>query len=179
MLLGDLGMNVIKGRARVRRTTCVLPRRRSNGCARGKRSLALNVKDPRGHEIALELVRQADVVSPQHDQGVATRLVISYPDCRAINPSVIYCNTYAYGLEGPLSHSGGLDPLFQASGGIEYEQGATHLGQSPIYVRFGFTDQANAVLSVVGVLLALALATAPARARSCGVATRWRGDLRL
>jgi crotonobetainyl-CoA:carnitine CoA-transferase CaiB-like acyl-CoA transferase len=69
---------------------------------------------------------------------------------------VIYCNTYAYGLEGPLSHSGGLDPLFQASGGIEYEQGATHLGQSPIYVRFGFTDQANAVLSVVGVLLALA-----------------------
>jgi crotonobetainyl-CoA:carnitine CoA-transferase CaiB-like acyl-CoA transferase len=155
MLLGDLGMDVIKIEP-VFGDNMRMAQAPFNGCARGKRSLALNIKDPRGREIALELVRRADVVHHNMTKGVATRLGIAYPDCRAINESVIYCNTYAYGLEGPLSHSGGLDPLYQASGGIEYEQGATHLGQPPIYVRFGFTDQANAVLSVVGVLLALA-----------------------
>lgn len=154
MLLGDLGMNVIKVEPVFgdNMRTAQAP---FNGAARGKRSLALNVKDPRGHEIALELVRRADVVHHNMTKGVAQRLRIAYPDCQAVNPSVIYCNTYAYGLEGPLSHSGGLDPLFQASSGIEYEQGATHLGGRPIYVRFGFTDQANALLSVVGILLAL------------------------
>jgi crotonobetainyl-CoA:carnitine CoA-transferase CaiB-like acyl-CoA transferase len=155
MLLGDLGMNVIKIEP-VFGDNMRSAQAPFNGCARGKRSLALNVKDPRGKEIALEFVRRADVVHHNMTKGVATRLGIAYPDCRQINPAVIYCNTYAYGLNGPLSQSGGLDPLFQASGGIEYEQGAVHLGQRPLYVRFGFTDQANALLSAVGVLLALA-----------------------
>lgn len=154
MILGDLGMDVIK----VEPVTGDNMRNAQapfQGCARGKRSLALNVKDPRGHEIALELGRRADVVHHNMTKGTAARLGIAYPDIKAVNESIIYCNTYAYGLDGPLAHFGGLDPIFQATSGIEYEQAATHLGQRPLYVRFGFTDQANAVLSVVGILLAL------------------------
>ena len=155
MLLGDLGMDVIKIEP-VSGDNMRMAQAPFNGAARGKRSLALDLKNPRGREIALELVRGADVVHHNMTKGVANRIGIGYPDCRQVNPQVIYCNTYAYGLSGPLSHFGGLDPLFQASGGMEHEQGAVHLGQDPLYVRFGFTDQANAVLSVVGVLLALA-----------------------
>lgn len=155
MLLGDLGMDVIKIEP-VTGDNMRTAQAPFQGCARNKRSLALNLKDPRGREIALEIVKGVDVVHHNMTKGVATRLGIDYAASKAVKPDIIYCNTYAYGLEGPLSHSGGLDPLYQASSGIEWEQAGTHRGTPPLYVRYGFTDQANAVLSVVGVLLALA-----------------------
>ena len=155
MILGDLGMEVIKVEP-VTGDNMRMALAPFQGAQRGKRSLALNLKDPRGLEVALELGRHADVIHHNMTKGTAIKLGIAYPDFKAVKPDIIYCNTYAYGLEGPLSHSGGLDPIYQASAGIEWEQAATHLGNRPLYVRFGFTDQANAVLSMVGVLLAFA-----------------------
>ena len=61
--------------------------------------------------------------------GVAMRLGIGYEDCKRVKPDVVYCNTWAYGLEGPLAHFGGLDPLYQASAGLEYEAGPGARGQ--------------------------------------------------
>ena len=87
--------------------------------------------------------------------GVAVRLGIGYDDCKRVKPDVVYCNTWAYGLEGPLARFGGLDPLYQASAGLEYEQGPVREGNPPNYLRFGMTDTANAMLSVVGCLAAL------------------------
>jgi crotonobetainyl-CoA:carnitine CoA-transferase CaiB-like acyl-CoA transferase len=72
-----------------------------------------------------------------------------------VKPDIVYCNTYAYGREGPLSHFGGLDPLYQASAGLEHEAGAVPHGHDPLYYRFGMCDAANAMLSVVAVLTAL------------------------
>src|SRR5262249_56909899 len=80
---------------------------------------------------------------------------VAYEACKAVKHDIVYCNTYAYGLEGPLSHFGGLDPLYQAATGLEYEAGATQHGNEPLYYRFGMCDAANAMLSVVGVLAAL------------------------
>ena len=88
-------------------------------------------------------------------KGTATKLGIDYAACKAVNPELVYCNTYAYGLEGPVSHFGGLDPLYQASAGLEFEAGATQHGNEPLYYRFGMCDAANALLSIVGVLAAL------------------------
>jgi crotonobetainyl-CoA:carnitine CoA-transferase CaiB-like acyl-CoA transferase len=124
-------------------------------CQRGKRDIALNVKLPEGRAIALELVKTADVVHHNMTKGVATRLGIDYEACRAVKSDIIYCNTYAYGKEGPLSASGGLDPLYQASAGLEYESAGVHLGNAPLYYRFGMTDAANALLSAYGVVAAL------------------------
>jgi crotonobetainyl-CoA:carnitine CoA-transferase CaiB-like acyl-CoA transferase len=67
----------------------------------------------------------------------------------------VYCRTYAYGLEGPMSVSGGLDPLYQGIMGLEYEAGGVAHGNPPMYLRFGMTDTANSYASVVGVLTAL------------------------
>src|SRR4029077_19632915 len=122
---------------------------------RGKRDIALNIKAPEGHDIALQLVATADIVHHNMTKGTATRLQLDDAACRAVKPDVIYCNTYAYGLEGPLSHFGGLDPLYQASAGLEYEVGAVHHGLEPLYYRFGMCDAANAMLSAVGLLAAL------------------------
>ena len=154
MILGDLGMDVIK----VEPVTGDGMRMAGTpffGCQRGKRDVAINLKDPDGLALAKELVEKADVVHHNMTKGTAARLGLDYEACRAVNPDVIYCNTYAYGLNGPLSTYGGLDPLYQASAGLEYELGGVQHGHEPLYYRFGMTDAANAMLSVVGVLAAL------------------------
>ncbi len=154
MILSDLGMDVIKiepvsGDSMRMVATPFL------GCQRGKRDLALNLKDPAGLEIALRLVGTADVVHHNMTRGTASRIGIDYQACRAVRSDIIYCNTYAYGLEDPLGHFGGLDPLYQASAGLEFEAGGVPHGHDPLYYRFGMCDAANAMLSVVGVLTAL------------------------
>ncbi len=154
MVIGDLGAEVIKVEP-VTGDGMRLAGKPFFGCQRGKRSLALDVKSPEGREIALELIERADIVHHNMTAGVANRLGIGYEDAKRVNPDVVYCNTWAYGLEGPLAHFGGLDPLYQASAGLEYEAGAVHTGNDPLYYRFGMCDAANAMLSVVGCLAAL------------------------
>jgi crotonobetainyl-CoA:carnitine CoA-transferase CaiB-like acyl-CoA transferase len=154
MVIGDLGADVIKvepvtgdGMRFAGEPFC--------GCQRGKRDIALDLKSERGREIALQLVERADIVHHNMTAGVAVRLGIGYDDCKRVNDDIVYCNTWAYGLDGPLARFGGLDPLYQASAGLEYEQGPVREGNVPNYLRFGMTDTANAMLSVVGCLAAL------------------------
>ena len=154
MILADLGANVIKvepltgdGMRNVSSPFC--------GCQRGKRAISIDLKNPRGKELALELVAKADLVHHNMTKGVADRLGIGYDDCTRVKPDIVYCNTYAYGREGPQSHFGGLDPLYQAVCGLEYEAGPVEGGNPPLYLRFGMTDTANAMLSVVASLVAL------------------------
>jgi crotonobetainyl-CoA:carnitine CoA-transferase CaiB-like acyl-CoA transferase len=154
MIIGDLGAEVIKVEP-VTGDGMRMAAKPFFGCQRGKRDIALNIKDPRGLELALELVRTADIVHHNMTAGVATKLGIDYEACRRVKPDIIYCNTWAYGLSGPLGRFGGLDPLYQASSGLESEAGAVHEGNTPLYYRFGMCDASNAMLSVVAVLSAL------------------------
>jgi crotonobetainyl-CoA:carnitine CoA-transferase CaiB-like acyl-CoA transferase len=154
MLLADLGADVVKVEP-VFGDGMRQAAKPFFGCQRGKRSLALDLKKPKGLELALQLVAGADLVHHNMTRGVATRLGLDYDACRAVRPDVIYCNTYAYGLPDPLGRFGGLDPLYQASAGLEYEGAAVHTGNAPLYLRFGMCDASNALLSAVGLLLAL------------------------
>ena len=154
MIIGDLGADVIKVEP-LTGDGMRFVNQPFTGCQRGKRDIALNLKSEAGVEIALELVARADIVHHNMTVGVADRLGIGYDACKSVNPDVVYCNTYAYGLEGPLARFGGLDPLFQATAGLEYESGPVHAGNRPMYYRFGMCDTANAMLSVVGCLAAL------------------------
>ena len=117
MILADLGMDVIKVEP-VTGDGMRMAGKPFFGCQRGKRDIALNVKEPEGHELAMELVRRADAVHHNMTKGTAAKLGIDYEACKAVKPDVVYCNTYAYGFEGPLSHFGGLDPLYQAATGL-------------------------------------------------------------
>jgi crotonobetainyl-CoA:carnitine CoA-transferase CaiB-like acyl-CoA transferase len=154
MILADLGADVIKIEP-VTGDSMRMAGKPFFGCQRGKRDIALNIKDPRGLKIALDLVKTADIVHHNMTAGVATKLGIDYNACKAVKPDIVYCNTWAYGFEGPLAKFGGLDPLYQASSGLEYESGAVAEGNTPIYYRFGMCDASNAMLSVVAVLSAL------------------------
>jgi crotonobetainyl-CoA:carnitine CoA-transferase CaiB-like acyl-CoA transferase len=158
MLLAGLGADVIKvatpdtdpGQAMLATSTVLL------GCEQGKRSLLVDLKTEQGADLVRRLVARSDVVHHNMVKGVAARLGIDYATLRQVKPDLIYCNTYMYGPEGPLSHLGGNDSLSQALTGWEWDQGGTEEGNTPLYYRFGHTDTTNAMSSVVAVLLALA-----------------------
>src|SRR3546814_16979742 len=59
---------------------------------RGKKSITLNLKDPRAMKILLDLVRQADVVQHNMRYDAAERLKIDYESLKAIKPDLIYCH---------------------------------------------------------------------------------------
>ncbi len=154
MLLGDLGAEVIKVEP-VRGDGMRMAGMPFLGCQRGKLDIAVDVKAPEGLEVVMRLAELADVVHHNMTKGTAARLGIDYEALRDRNPELVHCNTYAYGAEGPLSEFGGLDPLYQAACGLEYEAGPVAEGNPPLYLRFGMTDTANAMVSAVGVLAAL------------------------
>jgi crotonobetainyl-CoA:carnitine CoA-transferase CaiB-like acyl-CoA transferase len=157
MLLAGLGADVIKvatpqtdmGTVMMASSTVLL------GCEQGKRSLLVDLKTPEGTELLQRLIAQTDVVHHNMVKGVDARLGIDYESLKKIKPDIIYCNSYMYGPEGPLSHLGGNDSLSQALTGFEWEQGPAEEGNTPQYYRFGHTDTTNAMASVVAVLLAL------------------------
>ena len=154
MVLADMGAEVIKVEP-VRGDGMRPVGKPFLGCQRGKKCLAVDVKQDEGREVVLRLAELADVVHHNMTKGTAARLGVDYEALRARNPDLVYCNTYAYGPEGPLSELGGLDPLYQAANGMEYEAGPVAHGNVPLYSRFGVADTANALASVVGVLAAL------------------------
>ena len=155
MLLADLGADVIKvepTRADGMRERFVGP---FSGCQRGKRDIALDLKQPDGLRIALELVATADMVHHNMTLGTADKLGVGYEHCKAVKPDILYCNNFMYGPVGPLAELGGLDPLGQAASGIEWDQGPIAEGNPPQWYRYGHGDIAAAMPSVLALLMAL------------------------
>lgn len=84
----------------------------------GKRSLALDLKDPGERERAIALVRSADVLIEQFRPGVMERLGLGYAAMRALNPRLIYCAITGWGQEGPLAQVAAHDLNYQAETGL-------------------------------------------------------------
>jgi alpha-methylacyl-CoA racemase len=84
----------------------------------GKRSVALDLKDPAGVRQAIELVRGADVLIEQFRPGVMERLGLGHEAMRAINPKLVYCAITGWGQDGPLADLAAHDLNYQAESGI-------------------------------------------------------------
>lgn len=80
-----------------------------NPLRRNKRSIVLNLKDPRGREVFHKLVPQADVVVEGFRPGVMARLGGDYETLSRINPRVILCSVTGYGQNGPYASQVGHD----------------------------------------------------------------------
>ena len=85
---------------------------------RGKKSLCLDAKHPKGLAILKELVKQVDVVLENFAPGVIGRLGLDYETVKQLNPKVIMCSISAFGQTGPLSKLPGYDYIAQAYSGI-------------------------------------------------------------
>ena len=69
---------------------------------RGKRSVRINLKEERGREVLLRLVREYDVLLESFRPGVLERLGVGYERLREENPRLVYCAITGYGQDGPL-----------------------------------------------------------------------------
>jgi crotonobetainyl-CoA:carnitine CoA-transferase CaiB-like acyl-CoA transferase len=85
---------------------------------RGKRSLALDLKDPADLARARELVLQADVLVENSRPGAMQRLGLGWDWFAARKPSLVYCSISAFGQTGPKATAGGFDVTIQAAAGI-------------------------------------------------------------
>lgn len=85
---------------------------------RNKRSLALDLKKPKGQEIARNLVIKADVLIENFKVGTMTRFNLDYETLVQFNPGLVYCSITGYGQIGPYALSAGYDFIIQAEGGL-------------------------------------------------------------
>ena len=101
MMLSDLGAEVI----RVDRLSHKGIGHRANVLNRGRKSIAVDLKNPRGVETILRLIEQADVVLEGFRPGVMERLGLGPEKCLSVNPRVIFGLMTGWGQTGPLSQA--------------------------------------------------------------------------
>ncbi|MGE0310052.1 MAG: CaiB/BaiF CoA transferase family protein [Lautropia sp.] len=117
---------------------------------RNKRSLALDLKAPRGKEIFLKLAAGADIVLENFRPGVVRRLGIDYDSLRPTNPGLVYASMSGFGQTGPYGRRGGFDIIAQGMSGIMMMTGAP--GGRPAKVGIAMNDIASGVTSAYGIL---------------------------
>jgi crotonobetainyl-CoA:carnitine CoA-transferase CaiB-like acyl-CoA transferase len=156
--LGDLGADVVKieqpevgdyGRFNP-------PRYREGGVYfnsvnRNKRSITLDLKRAEDRRVALDLLRDADIVVESYRPGVTEKLGIDYSSLAKINPGVIYCSVTGFGCDGEFAQVPGHDLSIQGAAGILNPGGAAG---TPAMPGFQAADYAGATYATIAVLSA-------------------------
>src|SRR5205814_2233925 len=123
------------------------------GTNRGKRALALDLKQPEGLAILHRMVETADVLVENFRPSVPARLGIDYPRLKKINPRLVYAGLTGYGDTGPLSEKGGFDQVLQSLTGMAVFQGGGP--DKPQLVLGSVLDYFTSALLAYGVAAAL------------------------
>ncbi|MGY9081603.1 MAG: CaiB/BaiF CoA transferase family protein [Acidimicrobiales bacterium] len=89
---------------------------------RNKRSITLNLKDPRGTELVLALISDADVVVQNFRPGAMERLGLGWEVLHALNPDLVMCSISGFGSDGPYSHRPAFDAVVQSIAGYPMVQ---------------------------------------------------------
>ncbi len=124
------------------------------GTNRGKRSISLNLKDPRGLQVLNRLIATADVVATNWRPGAAARLGLDYETLAAKHPHIVFCNSRGY-EKGPRSDLPGTDQTAAALTGVEWVDGACDHGNPPLWSRSNMGDTGNALLAAIAMTGAL------------------------
>ena len=154
MILGDLGAEVIKVEPLAGDNTRKLL---GSGAGffpmfnRNKKSIAIDVKNPRGREIVLKLLTDADVFSENFKSGTMDKLGFGYDALNKLNPKLIYVSHKGF-LPGPYDHRTALDEVVQMMGGLAYMTGPE--GQ-PLRAGSSVNDIMGGMFGAIGVLASL------------------------
>jgi len=157
MLLGNLGADVIRIDAPA---GVGGPQPIDYAVRRSQRSLAANVKDPRGRDLVHRLAADADAFVDVYRPGVAERLGIGPDALREHNPRLVYARMTGYGQDGPLAGHAGHDINYLALAGALHGIGTA---ESPIPPLNLVADYGGG-----GMLLAVGLLSAILEARESG-----------
>ncbi len=118
---------------------------------RSKKSIELDLTDPRDQELAVELARRADVLVENFKDGTLARYGLGYDDVAAVNPGVVYASVTGFGSRGGRELPG-YDFLVQALGGLMSITGAPGC---PTKAGVALVDVLTSKDTVVGILAAL------------------------
>ncbi|HUF55882.1 MAG TPA: CoA transferase [Thermohalobaculum sp.] len=121
---------------------------------RGKRSVALDLKDPRGVEAVLRLAAGADVFVQNFRPGVAERLGLGEAAVRTACGDIVYCSIAGFGFEGPYAAKPVFDPLIQALSGLASVQAGSDDAR-PRLVRTILPDKLTGVQAAQAISAAL------------------------
>lgn len=160
-LLGDMGAEVIKieppgtpdplrdwGQARYEGRSLWWPVQ-----SRNKKCITLNLREPRGQELLLELVRVADVMSENFRPGTLERWNLGYDLLSAANPGLVLARISGYGQTGPYAERAGYASVAEAMGGLRHINGFP--GEAPPRAGISLGDSLAGMFAVQGILAAL------------------------
>jgi crotonobetainyl-CoA:carnitine CoA-transferase CaiB-like acyl-CoA transferase len=161
MILGDQGADVIKieppGIGDFTRAMGGTKRGVAPAFAvinRNKRSVALNLRDPRGLELIKRLVARADLFVQNHRPGVAERIGIGEAALRAVKSDLVYVSISGFGESGPYAHQRVYDPVIQAISGLAAIQADVETGR-PHMIRLIIPDKVTALAAAQAMTAAL------------------------
>jgi len=117
-----------------------------------KKSLTLNLKDPRGKEVLRALLAKADVFLENFSPGAAGRLGFAYEEVRKLKEDIIYIHASGYGQDGPYRDMRAFDGLIQAESGIMDMTGPP---ESPAKMAHSICDGVTGLFVAMSALLAL------------------------
>jgi CoA:oxalate CoA-transferase len=121
---------------------------------RGKRSVVLNLKHPRGRALLEDLAARADVLVENFLPGTLARLGLSYDRLAARNPRLIYAACSGFGQIGPYAQRPALDVIIQAMAGTMSITGEPD--GPPLRAGASIGDLVGALYTAIGILAALA-----------------------
>ncbi|XP_061410670.1 succinate--hydroxymethylglutarate CoA-transferase isoform X1 [Lethenteron reissneri] len=161
MILGDLGAEVIK----VERPGLGDETRRWGppfantesvyflSVNRNKKSVAINLKHPKGVTVVKELARVSDVLVENYVPGKLSKLGLGYEQLREDAPRLIYCSITGYGQTGPYVQRGGIDTVAAAVSGFLHISGPE--GGDPVRPGVAMTDLATGLFAHGSIMAAL------------------------
>lgn len=118
-----------------------------------KRSIAIDLSDPRGLALAHRLIRDADVVIENFSPGVADRLGIGFEAVRRLRSDIVYASMSGYGQDGPWSARPAFDHVIQAMSGVTMLTGAPD--QVPNRIGPPMIDYLSGIYGAFAILAAL------------------------
>src|SRR5262245_53798885 len=152
-ILADQGAEVIKIE---RRDSLDLGSRRggfTGNLFRGKQSTVINMSDPRGREIAQQLVKVSDVVIDNFSARVMRNWGMDYESLRQIKPDIIAVSMSGFGHTGPHKDYVSYGPTLQALSG--YTLLMRHAGKEPAGWGYSYADMSGGYSGALAVLMAL------------------------
>lgn len=120
----------------------------------GKRNVSIDLRQPEGARVALELAARCDVVLENYRPGVLDRLGIGYEAVRERNPKVVYCSISGYGQDGPTSQRRAYAPTMHAEIGFIH-LAADRRGTDPMSEALSHGDLYPALHAALAITSAL------------------------
>ncbi len=160
-IFADLGADVIKVESPEGDTTRYLPPGPAEdrgamfmNVNRGKRSIALDLKQSAARAALLRLVRGADVFIHSMRAQAIGRLGLAYPEVQAANERIVYANLYGFGRKGPYADYPAYDDIVQAASGLVSLQASLSSGV-PTYLATVVADKVAGLTAAYAVSAAL------------------------